>query len=247
MNNVLSAKYRLSALSIFRGILSRSVPQSFMRLLNALDSPPEEFLRRYGEFYSLVSERGCSDRLAYSFTEAALFDENCFTRSAAGGIHHALPEGVLRAVKNDCEAILSAANLQSDEVLRAYAHYDAIQDIAHTLPRWQSGECADSFRMFDGSLDRVAAWYRTNGCGIFARYKAFIWRDGDIRPVTTSRAMSGSVPRSLTTPAPFSTAEPATTACSTATWAPAKAPRSRRWRTSSVRAACASSRCPRSG
>ena len=183
MNNVLSAKYRLSALSIFRGILSRSVPQSFMRLLNALDSPPEEFLRRYGEFYSLVSERGCSDRLAYSFTEAALFDENCFTRSAAGGIHHALPEGVLRAVKNDCEAILSAANLQSDEVLRAYAHYDAIQDIAHTLPRWQSGECADSFRMFDGSLDRVAAWYRTNGCGIFARYKAFIWRDGDIRPV----------------------------------------------------------------
>ena len=33
------------------------------------------------------------------------------------------------------------------------------------------------------SLDSIAAYYRKNGCGMFARYKAFIWRDGDIRPV----------------------------------------------------------------
>ena len=37
--------------------------------------------------------------------------------------------------------------------------------------------------MFDGSLKNVARYYKENGCGIFARYKAFIWRDGDIQPV----------------------------------------------------------------
>lgn len=51
------------------------------------------------------------------------------------------------------------------------------------LPRWEAGECAPSFKMFDGSLKNVAQYYKENGCGIFARYKAFIWRDGDIQPV----------------------------------------------------------------
>ena len=36
---------------------------------------------------------------------------------------------------------------------------------------------------FDGSLDKLSAYYKENGCGMFARYKAFIWRDGDIQPV----------------------------------------------------------------
>ena len=183
MNRVITAKYNLSALSIFRGILNRSVPRAFYRLLCALDSEPDVFLRQYGEFYSLICERGGSESLAYSFTEAALFDENCFTRLAAGGREGELSDEALRAVRRDCEAILLAANLQSDEVLRAYPRFDEIAEVADSLPRWKSGDCAESFRMFDGSLKAVAKYYRENGCGMFARYKAFIWRDGDIRPV----------------------------------------------------------------
>lgn len=183
MNNVTTAKLRLSALSVFRGILGRSVPKAFYQLLCGLDKCPEEFLRLYGAFYSLICERGCSQNLAYAFTEAALFDENCFTRSAAAGASDALPDEVIMAVKYDCETILSASKLSADEVLRAYPHYGEIAAIAETLPRWQSGECAESFKMYDGSLEKIAAYYRENGCGIFARYKAFIWRDGDIQPV----------------------------------------------------------------
>lgn len=183
MNNVAKTRLMMSSLSVFRGIMKRSVPKAYYNLLLSLDKQPDEFLKAYGEFYSLVSERGCSDRLAYSMTEAALFDENCFTRAAAGGTDNKLPVEVLRAVKRDCEAILSAANLTADEVLDAYAFKDEIADIIDTLPRWQSGECVESFKMFDGSLKKVAAYYKQNGCGIFARYKAFIWRDGDIQPV----------------------------------------------------------------
>lgn len=183
MNNVTKTRLMLSSLSVFRGIMKRSVPKAYYNLLLSLDKQPDEFLRAYGEFYSLVSERGCSDKLAYSMTEAALFDENCFTLAAAGGTDDRLPGEVLRAVKRDCEAILSAANLTADEVLDSYTYKDEIADVIDTLPRWQSGECAESFKMFDGSLKKVAAYYNQNGCGIFARYKAFIWRDGDIQPV----------------------------------------------------------------
>lgn len=183
MNNVIKARLMLSSLSVFRGILDRSVPKAFFELLSALETAPEEFLSAYGKFYSLISERGCSDRLAYSFTEAALFDENCFTRAAAAGKYSELPDEVLKAVKRDCEAILAASSLTPDEVIRSYKYYSDINEVADTLPCWKSGECAESFRMFDGSLENVARYYKENGCGMFARYKAFVWRDGDIQPV----------------------------------------------------------------
>ncbi len=183
MNNVNKTKLLLSSLSVFRGIMKRSVVKAYYKLLLSLDSEPDEFLNAYGDFYSLISERNCSSKLAYSMTEAALFDENCFTRAAAAGKYDLLPENVLKAVKRDCEAILAAASLTPEEVLSSYKYYDEIKDIADTLPRWETGECAESFKMFDGSLKNVAQYYKENGCGIFARYKAFIWRDGDIQPV----------------------------------------------------------------
>ncbi len=183
MNNVNRVKLLLSSLSVFRGIMKRSVPKAYYNLLLSLDEEPDVFLNAYGEFYSLISERNCSDRLAYSMTEAALFDENCFTRAAVAGKYNLLPDNVLKAVKRDCEAILAASSITSDEVIESYKYYNDIKDIAELLPKWQSGECAPSFKMFDGSLKKVAQYYKENGCGIFARYKAFIWRDGDIQPV----------------------------------------------------------------
>ena len=183
MNNVNRTKILLSSLSVFRGIMKRSVVKAYYKLLLSLDSEPDEFLNAYGDFYSLISERGFSNRLAYAMTEAALFDENCFTRAAVAGKYDTLPDNVLKAVKRDCEAILAASSLASEEVLKAYKYYDEIKEIADSLPRWEAGDCAPSFKMFDGSLKNVARYYKENGCGIFARYKAFIWRDGDIQPV----------------------------------------------------------------
>lgn len=183
MNNVNRTKLLLSSLSVFRGIMKRSVVKAYYKLLLSLDSEPDEFLNAYGDFYSLISERGFSNRLAYAMTEAALFDENCFTRAAVAGKYDTLPDNVLKAVKRDCEAILAASSLTSEEVLKAYKYYDEIKEIADSLPRWEAGDCAPSFKMFDGSLKNVARYYKENGCGIFARYKAFIWRDGDIQPV----------------------------------------------------------------
>ncbi|MBQ6387096.1 MAG: ATP-binding protein [Ruminococcus sp.] len=183
MNQVELIRLRFASLSVFRGILTRSVPRAFYRLLSSLDKPPEQFMESYGEFYSLICERGCADRIAYALTEAALFDENCFTRAAAGGTYRELSAETLCAVRRDCETILAASALSTDEVLAAYSYADRCREISDVLPRWICGECAGNFRMFDGSLDRIAAYYRKNGCGMFARYRAFVWRDGDIRPV----------------------------------------------------------------
>ena len=49
MNNVNKCKMLLSSLSVFRGIMNRSVPKAFYELLLSLDKKPEEFLGAYGK------------------------------------------------------------------------------------------------------------------------------------------------------------------------------------------------------
>lgn len=181
MNKTSTAFYSLCSLSVFRGILERSVVKGYYKLLKNVNSEPEEFLNAYGEFYSLLCERGVAGNLAYTLTEAALFDENAFSLAAAGGDISALPQNVIEAVMRDCGAIKLLCSLTPEDILNDCLYGEDM--IGLELPRWTMGEPASAFSGEKLDLQRLAAFYRENGCGIFARYKAFVWRDGDIRPV----------------------------------------------------------------
>ncbi|MCH5301121.1 MAG: ATP-binding protein [Ruminococcus sp.] len=183
MNKTEKSLLLLSSLSIYKGILKRSVPKAFYNLLLSADKEPVKFLSAYGDFYSLLSQRGYSDRFAYCMTEAALFDENCFTEFSAGGKTEQLPQNVVDAVIRDCKAINFVSSLSAEEILNDYKHIDKIKEIADTLPKWEKGKPAQAFADFNGDIAPLADFYRKNGCGMFARYRAFIWRDGDIQPV----------------------------------------------------------------
>lgn len=169
----------LCSLSVFRGILNRSVIKGFRNLLENLDSEPADFLRAYGEFFSLLAERGFSDNLSEAITQTALFDENCFSLAAAAGRENQLNKSVLTAVSHDLEAISALCSLSADNILNDYSHIEQLAEIAPALPKWKLG---DGFSL-SGGIRELADFYRNNGCGIFARYKAFVWRDGEICPV----------------------------------------------------------------
>lgn len=184
MDNVRNTRLRLCSLSVFRGILGGKIPSAFLRLLGALDSAPDEFLSAYGELFALLCEEGRSDNLALALTEAALYDDNCFTRAAAGGRINELPSATLRAVEADCRAILDAASLTAEDILNACVKAREIKPLG--LPLWETGDPAPGFAAFDGSAESAAEFYRKNGCGIFAKQSAFLWRDGDMRPVLSA-------------------------------------------------------------
>ena len=65
MNVVKKTQLMLYSLSVFKGILNRSVPKAYCELLSSIEKEPDEFLKAYGNFYSIISERGCSDKFAY--------------------------------------------------------------------------------------------------------------------------------------------------------------------------------------
>ncbi len=182
MNRIHDILLGLNSLSVFRGILNRSVIKSYIKLISSLSSAPENFLNSYGEFFSLLAERNITDNLARYITETVLFDDNVFSTACAGGKYNKMSDNVLYAVKNDVNTIYELSLLNSDDIFNEYKYKNDIADIISSLPKWSTGEPAEGFK--NGvDFNKLINFYKENGFGIFARYKAFIWRDSDIKPV----------------------------------------------------------------
>lgn len=73
--------------------------------------------------------------------------------------------------------------LTPEDILSGYRFREEIRDIATTLPRWRTGQPVKELRDKEVRIENAARFYRQNGCGIFARWRTFIWRDGGVKPV----------------------------------------------------------------
>lgn len=174
---------RLSSLSVFKGILNRSVPRSYLGLLEKINCEPREFLSAWGEFFALLCEKRCQDGLLTYITKAALYDENSFSKAAAKGILSDLPQSITDAAGRDISIIVECSALPPQTILDDYKYKDEIKNILADLPKWKTGQALPQMADPDNAVTLSAEFYRKNGCGMFARYKAFIWRDGSIHPV----------------------------------------------------------------
>lgn len=182
------AAMKMASLSIYKGILNRTVPQALYRLLWAENE--ESFLRAWGELFAALCERGYSDNLTGCLTEAALFDENAFSLTAAAG--REVSPAMRGAAGRDLRVILELGALSAQDVLD-----DGPQGAdSLSLPVWGAGEPVEQLRGEGSLAERLERYYRENGCGMYARYRAFIWRDHAIHPVvhpdpTTLRDLKG--------------------------------------------------------
>ena len=175
---VKEAACAMASLSVYRGILKRTVPKALFRLLWAEDE--KAFLQAWGSFLAVLCERGFSENLMECISQTALFDENAFSLSAAAG-ETEFPPSLMAAVEHDLKVILDISALTPEDLLRG-CPFEAVRGMK--LPGWQTGEPMEALRgPIDGCISRMAAYYRANGCGMYARYRAFIWRDGAIQPV----------------------------------------------------------------
>lgn len=186
MNKAKKAAWLLSSLSIYKGLLTRSVPFALYRLLLACEGSEKEFLSAYGDFYSLLCDRKCSGGLAYNLTQAMLFDENYFTRMATADKLCEMSENEKNAAIRDINAVLFASTLTPEDIQQSFCRKDEVAEILDSLPKWECGRPVDEFADFDGELKAVAEFHRTNGCGMFARYRSFVWREGGIQPIVNA-------------------------------------------------------------
>lgn len=126
----------MSSLSIYRGILNRTVPKAFFKLLCSLDKEPIEFAGAWGEFFQVLSDRGFASNFAGCITETALFDENRFSMLAADNRINELSAEALSATKRDIAAIIKISRITPEQILLGYEHRDELGSFEHSLPRW---------------------------------------------------------------------------------------------------------------
>lgn len=174
---------KLRSLSVYQGVLLRSVPKAYLNLLEKNDSEPAEFLSAWGNFFSLLCEKGCQDDLSGYITKAALYDENSFSKAAARGDIDCLPKSVISAARRDISIIVETSLLEPTQIIKDYKYRGEVESILATLPMWKTGEPLSQMADIEAAVEKSAQFYHQNGCGMFARYKAFIWRDGAIHPV----------------------------------------------------------------
>lgn len=183
MNQTKEAALLMSSLSVYQGILERTVVKAYYELLCCVNKPVFEFTKAWGKLFSLLCDRECADNFSRYFTETALYDENAFSRAAVAKKETSLHTKVINAIRRDLSAIRRVSLLSPETILNDYAFRDELGTVANNLPRWEVGTPVKEFLHENEIIDTLADFYRNNGCGMFARYRAFIWRNQNIEPV----------------------------------------------------------------
>ena len=174
----------LSMLSVYRGIRNNNVIGAFYKLLCSLDEEQTVFLENWGHFFDLLTNEGYSTDLALCLTSAALYDENSFSKAAAAGKSDNINSFEKTAIKNDIHTMILASELTAQDIVNDYKYKEELGSLAYSLPTWGIGKPVSEFSDEDNAFERLSEFYRKNGFGIYAGYKAFIWRSGCIVPVT---------------------------------------------------------------
>lgn len=165
----------LLGLATCRDLLREPLMLQVRALLDALAAGNgEDALEHYTEIFYGLRQAGKTglgdwlwDRLRYAESPyPALLDR--------GGSDPAL-EG---AARRDVETLTRLAGLDCGVLIAAMAALlpESFRTVLEALPRW------DSTVPF--SFDSLTAFYRVHGAGLFARYRAFLWSDGQLIPVS---------------------------------------------------------------
>ncbi|MBD5144375.1 MAG: DUF815 domain-containing protein [Ruminococcus sp.] len=152
---------KLQSLAVFRGILRE---KTAAKLLAFLVAPTPE---SYGDFVSGLYEHG--DSLTDFLIEAVAEDENPYIKRISE--RREVPAEIDAAARRELAFLQKLSQLTSDEAWAAVG-------TGEPFSRWSVHE-ADFMEIY---RERVSALH-TRGFGIFAKYHAFCFKDGNIVPI----------------------------------------------------------------
>jgi len=160
----------LSTLSVFRPILRTPVMKRCTAFFQALARGAQiETMACYTDIFYTLTEAG-SYSLGSYLSKELQYLETPFSRAAARG---EAPEALWDAAKRDIEILNRLIGLDYHRLLHSGADTEEYDALIRSLPSWAPGPPLE--------LEALAAGYRENGYGLFARGKSFLWEDGALR------------------------------------------------------------------
>ena len=160
------------SLSACRGLLELEPIRALKRLLRQMDRGRAHVEDYCQVFYALMEAGHHS--LGQYLLEHLRYDESPFALAAARGTMTGVLE---RAARHDVAVLNSLANLPCAQLKGALTAQcsPSARAVIEALPEWDAGGRID--------YEELRTFYRENGCGWFARYRAFVWQDGQLRAV----------------------------------------------------------------
>ena len=164
----------LRGLSAFRSLLDTPMLKDALQLLDAAARRDGEgALAAYDQmFYRLKAE-------GYSGLGTWLWDTLRYTETPYGdlaGSGRSDPE-LEGAALRDAETLLQLARLGAEDIRVALKPIltEEYVSVLDNLPAWETGA--------PFTFEELVAFYRENGAGLYAKYRAFLWEEGRLVPV----------------------------------------------------------------
>lgn len=199
LKNIFEVKYAklaFDSISIYRSLLEDDVIGSLRNLISYIDMGKINIgcaANMYNDFFfKLVKSGYCS--LQEYIMDKLIFNENPFSMKAESKELKKEEDVIKKAAKNDLRNLCCIAKLTSVDVkegMLSYISEGKLKQVVETFPEWKaevdfeginSPEYVKDIKEklyhsdnWDECMDDIEEFHEHYGCGIFARYRAFIW------------------------------------------------------------------------
>lgn len=164
----------LLGVSTYRAVMEEPPMEAVARLLDALvKGRGEAAVEAYADVFYRLRQAGRSGLGEWLFDRLRFCEAPYPAAVERGEADPALES----AARRDVETFALLSELDCDRLVEAMRKRlpDEFAPVLAGLPRWKAGA--------PFTFEALTEFYRANGAGIFAQYRAFLWSDGRLIPV----------------------------------------------------------------
>lgn len=172
--NLILLRAQLRGLSAFHSLLDTPMLKDALQLLDAAARRDGEgALAAYDQMFYLLKAEGYSG-LGTWMWDTLRYTETPYGDLAGSGRSDSELEG---AARRDVDALLQLARLGAEDIRVALKPIltEEYVSVLDNLPAWETGA--------PFTFEELSAFYRENGAGLYAKYRAFLWEEGQLVPV----------------------------------------------------------------
>ena len=172
--NLILLRAQLRGLSAFRSLLDTPMLKDALQLLDAAARRDGEgALAAYDQMFYHLKAEGYSG-LGTWMWDTLRYTETPYGDLAGSGRSDSELEG---AARRDVDALLQLARLGAEDIRVALKPIltEEYVSVLDNLPAWETGA--------PFTFEELSAFYRENGAGLYAKYRAFLWEEGQLVPV----------------------------------------------------------------
>ncbi len=202
----ISSKYflqQIASLLLYQSIFDNSVGQAYLNLLHNLYLFSRETktnrptaikcLQAYSNWFNALatSNKSWQDYLISQI----LINDNPFSRTIQTQSLESLNPSLINAVKHDLKILQNIHDCSTEKIsqwVKTASQYPG-EILYWDEERQSSKTCLHQSQDWSTAITELATYYQQHGTGIFAKYKAFRWQNGQLRgipnpdPITLSQ------------------------------------------------------------